>query len=111
MSENNSSEGSSAMTFHETNENEGPKIRIWTQEDFDEQIKSFVAPLMRQLEDLTGHVQGLSVASVKNTPSDSTPDTVKRQQASILIPYQHTTGIMKKSHPFFSSPLIKNSSL
>ena len=34
--------------------------------------------------------------------ADSTPDTLQRQQASILIPYQRTTGIIKNFNSTFS---------
>ena len=51
------------MNSHETNEIEEPEIRTLTQEQLKEQIKTFFAPITRQLEDLIRLVQGLSVAS------------------------------------------------
>ena len=53
VNENSISESSSAINFRETNENEVPEIHNLTQEEFNEQIKSFIALLTRQLEDLT----------------------------------------------------------
>ena len=60
---NSSSDGSRAMNSPEANENEGPEIRAITEEEIDEPINSFIAPLTRQLEDLTRLVQGMITAS------------------------------------------------
>ena len=66
MSENSSSEGSSAMNSTDTNGNEGPEIPEITQAEVDEQIKSFIAFLTRQREDSTRFVQGVTIASNLN---------------------------------------------
>ena len=66
MSKNNGPEGKSAKNSHETDENEEPEICTLTQEEVNEQINSFIAPLTNQLEDLTRLVQGLSVTSHPN---------------------------------------------
>ena len=63
MSEGGSSECSSAMNSHENNEKVGPEIRVLTQKEVDAGIKSFIAPLTRQQEDLTRLVQGVATAS------------------------------------------------
>ena len=63
VSENKGSESHSAMNSQEFNENEEPEFHTLTQEEVNEQIKSFVAPLTRQVEVLIHLVQGLSVAS------------------------------------------------
>ena len=66
MSENCSSEGSTAMNFTETNNNTGPELGTSTQAEVNEQIRSFMASLMRQLEDLIWLVQGMTTASHPN---------------------------------------------
>ena len=66
MSENNGTESNSAMNTIEANENEEPKNRNLTQKDVSEEIKSFIALLTRQLDELTWLVQNLSVASYAN---------------------------------------------
>ena len=66
MSENNGPEGNSAINSHETGENEEPEIHTLTQKEVNEHIKSFIAPLTRQLKYLTRLVEGLSVASHPN---------------------------------------------
>ena len=53
MSESSSSKGSRAVNSHETSKNEGPEIRALTQEEVNEQVKSSIVFLTRQLEDLT----------------------------------------------------------
>ena len=63
VTKSNGSESHSAMNSQEFNESEDPKIRTLTREEINEQIKSFVAQLTRQLEVLTHRVQGLLVAS------------------------------------------------
>ena len=60
MSKNSSSEGSLAVNSHDSSENEGAEIRASTQKKVNEQIKSFFAPLTRQLEDLTRLIQGIT---------------------------------------------------
>ena len=52
LNDSNTSAGSPAMNSRETNENGVFKIRGLTQEEVDEQFKSFPAPLMSQLEDV-----------------------------------------------------------
>ena len=66
MSENSRSEGSPAMNSTEINENEGPKIHAITQAEVDEQTKSFITPLVKQLGDFTRHVQGMTTAPHPN---------------------------------------------
>ena len=63
MNEDSSSTGGPSMNSPETNENEDSEMRALTQEEIDEQIKSFIAPLTRQLEDLTRLVSGMTIAS------------------------------------------------
>ena len=46
----------------EANEDEGPVIHTITQEEVDEQIKCFLAPLTRQLQDLARFVRGMATA-------------------------------------------------
>ena len=50
LSENGSSESCLALELPETNGNEGPEIRALTQQDVEEQNKSFIAPLTKQLK-------------------------------------------------------------
>ena len=63
MSEYSSSEGSPAMNPTGTNQNKGTELRTLTQAEVDQLIKSFIAPLVRQLDDLTRIVQGMITAS------------------------------------------------
>ena len=63
MNENSSSGGETAINSPETNENEYPEIAALAEEEFDEQIKSFIAPVTKQLEDLNWFVQGMTTAS------------------------------------------------
>ena len=53
FSENNSSKGCLTLNSHEINDNEGPEICLLTQNEVNEQIKGFIAPDTRQLDDLT----------------------------------------------------------
>ena len=55
----------STPNFH-TNESEAAEVCTFTQEEINEQTKSFIAPLTRQPEDLTRLVQVLLVASHPN---------------------------------------------
>ena len=57
LSENSCSEDNPVVNSHETNENESPETRAFTQEEVNEKIKTFIAPFTRQLEDLTRIVQ------------------------------------------------------
>ena len=57
MIESGSVEGNRAVNSLENTEGEVPEIRILTQEAVKEQIKGFIAPLTRQLEELTRLVQ------------------------------------------------------
>ena len=59
MSENGSIEESRAGNSSENAEEEIPKIHTLSREAVSEQIKGFVAPLTRQLEELTRLVQGM----------------------------------------------------
>ena len=63
MSGNSISEDNPAINSHETNEIEGPEICVSTQEEVNEQIKSSITYLTRQLEDLTRIIQGMTTAS------------------------------------------------
>ena len=53
MRKNNGPEGNSAMNSNDTHKNEESEIRTLTQEEINEQIKSFIAPFTRQLKNLT----------------------------------------------------------
>ena len=53
MARNDSSENNFALNFRWIKENEESEIRTLTQEQVRGQIKSFIVPLTRQLEDLT----------------------------------------------------------
>ena len=66
MTEKNSLEGNSAMNSHDTNENEELQIHTSTQSEPNEFVRNFIAPLTRQLKDVTGLIQGLSVTSHPN---------------------------------------------
>ena len=57
MSENDSIEEDSAGNSSENFDEEVPEIHTLTQEAVNEQIKGFIAPLTRQLEELTRLVQ------------------------------------------------------
>ena len=59
MSENGSAEDNMAGKASENTKGEVPEIRILTEEAINEQIKGFIAPLTRQLEELTRLVQGM----------------------------------------------------
>ena len=73
MSKTSVSEASPAMNPPETKEIEGPEVSAITQDEVDEKIKSFIAPLTRQLEDLTPLVRGMTTASHPNNyPSTGT---------------------------------------
>ena len=60
--ENNRSETNPIMSAHGNNTDKGSETRILTQEEVDEQIRNYIAPLIRQLEDLTWLVQKMSTA-------------------------------------------------
>ena len=75
MEKSNGPECNSAMNCHDTNENEEPEIRGLTQEEVIEQIKSSIAPLTRQLEDLIRLVQWLLVTSHPNHYPRADTDT------------------------------------
>ena len=59
MNENGRIEQNIAGNSSENVEGEGPEIHTLTQEVVNEQIKGFIVPLTRQLEDLTRLVQGM----------------------------------------------------
>ena len=59
-SENYGPESTSAGISHETDENEEIEMRTATPEEVKEQIKSFIAPPTKQLEDMTQLVQVVS---------------------------------------------------
>ena len=66
MGKNSSSEGSPAMNSAETNENAGLEHRAFLQAEVDEWIKSFIAPLTKELKDWIQFVQGIATASHPN---------------------------------------------
>ena len=53
MSENYSSEANPIKNAHESNTDTEYETRIWTQEKVDEQIRKYIVPFTRELEDLT----------------------------------------------------------
>ena len=59
MSESGSVENYRADNSSANSDGEVPENRILTQEAVNEQIKGFIAPLTRQLEELTRLVQGM----------------------------------------------------
>ena len=59
MGENGSVKVNRGKKLSEYTEKEFPEIRILTQEAVNEQIKGFIAPLTRQLEELTALVRGM----------------------------------------------------
>ena len=63
--DNKSSERKQAKNSHDRNETEDPEVLTLTQQVI-EQIKSFIAPLKKQLEYFTWLVLGLLVASQAN---------------------------------------------
>ena len=62
MSENNSTESSPVRNAPECNVEDEPEVYILTQEDVNEQIGSHIAPLTKQLEDMTRLIQGMTTA-------------------------------------------------
>ena len=54
------------MTSHETNEKENPEIHALRQDEAIKRIRSCIAPLTRQLKDLTQLVRGMTTASHLN---------------------------------------------
>ena len=60
MSENNSLEASPIMSAHENITDTESETRILAQEAVVEQIGNYIAPLTRQLDDLTWLMQGMS---------------------------------------------------
>ena len=58
MTEINSSESSDLLMAHRGNTESEYKTRILAQEEVDEQIRTFIALLTRQLENLTWLIQG-----------------------------------------------------
>ena len=52
--ENNRSETNPVMSAHGNNTDKGSETRILTQEEVDEQIRNYIAPSIRQLEDWLG---------------------------------------------------------
>ena len=66
MSEGNSSEANPIIIAHENKSDKECETHILTQEEFDEQIRDYIAHLTRQLEDLTRLIQGMSFAHRPN---------------------------------------------
>ena len=54
------------MKPSEADKNKVPEIRALTEEGVNEQIKSFIAPLPRQLDDMTWLLQGVTAALYPN---------------------------------------------
>ena len=62
MSGSHNSETHTIMNAHENGVNNKPEALILTQKEVDEQIRNCIAPLTKQLEDLTRPIQGMSTA-------------------------------------------------
>ena len=62
MTENNNTECSPIMKAPERNVDDEPEVHVLTQEEVNEQIKSHIAHVTRQLEVLTRLIQGMSTA-------------------------------------------------
>ena len=60
------SETSNLLNTRRGNTDSASEARILTQEEVDEQIKTYNAPLTKQLEDLTQLLQGMSSAYQTN---------------------------------------------
>ena len=60
LTENGIVEDNRAAKSSEINEAEVPEIRTLTQEVVNEQIEGFIAPLTRQLKEMTPLVQGIA---------------------------------------------------
>ena len=60
MSENGSIEGNRVYNTSENAEEEIPEARVLSQKPVNQQVKSFIAPLTRQLEELTRPSQGMA---------------------------------------------------
>ena len=63
---NNCSETYPIISVHESNKDTESKTRILTQKEVGEQIRSYIAPLTRQLEDLTCLIHGMLTAHRPN---------------------------------------------
>ena len=59
MTEINNSEISGLLKAHRDDVDSDSNVRILTQEEVKEKIKSYIAPLTKQLEDLTWLIQGM----------------------------------------------------
>ena len=66
MTEFNSSDNSDLQNARSSNNDSESESHILTQEAVDEQIKNYIGPLTKQLEDLTGLIQGMSRAHQVN---------------------------------------------
>ena len=66
MSDHGSTEENATGISSENVEGEGPEIQTLTQEAVNEQIRGFIAPLTRPLEELTRLVQGMTTTPHPN---------------------------------------------
>ena len=67
MSHHGSTEGIANRISSENVDREIPEFQTMTKEAFKEQIRGFIAPLMRQMEELTRLVQGMSTSWHQNS--------------------------------------------
>ena len=97
MSENSGQKDNPVINSHNTDKSGEPEIRILTQE-FCEQIKSFKAPLRRQLKDLTWLVQGLSVTLHPNQRTRANIPMLVVMRRDTRPTWGKTIGEKKKTH-------------
>ena len=67
MSNRGSTEEIANKNLSENVEGEIPEVQKLTQEAVNEQIRGFIAPLTRQLEELTPQVQGMTTSRHPNS--------------------------------------------
>ena len=66
MADDNSSDFGVPQNDYIGNTDFEPEARILTQEELDEQIETYIAPLIKQLNDLTRLIQGMSSVHPQN---------------------------------------------
>ena len=98
MSHHRSTEEIASRSLSENVDGEIPEIQTLTQEAVNEQIRGFIAPLTRQLEDLTRLMQGMSNSRHRNprtelgtTSGTAMPqsDNCKEEQIQLYCLNQH----------------------
>ena len=80
MTEINSSETNDLLNAHRSDAESGSQAGILAQEEVDEQTRTYIAPLTRQLEDLTQLIQRMWSVHGPNLPQGRLPVLILAQR-------------------------------